>query len=90
MKTKTEHAYITRTPGVCGGEPIIKGTRIAVRLIAEWYRKGCTADEILEYYPHLDLAKIYDALSYYHDHRKEMDKAIEENSEPHLKRAYNL
>ena len=31
---KTEHPYVERVPGVCGGAPIIKGTRIAVRLIA--------------------------------------------------------
>src|SRR3990172_7099852 len=90
MKTKTEHAYISTTPGVCGGEPIIKGTRIAVRMIAGWYKMGRTPDEILELYPHLNLAKIYDALSYYHDHQKEIDKLIEENSEEHLRKAFNL
>jgi uncharacterized protein (DUF433 family) len=30
----TEHPYVIRHAGIGGGEPMIKGTRIAVRLIA--------------------------------------------------------
>ncbi|MBI5696508.1 MAG: DUF433 domain-containing protein [Nitrospirae bacterium] len=90
MKTKTGHTYITRTPGVCGGEPVIQGSRISVRLIAGWYRMGRTADEILEYYPQLSLAKIYDALSYYHDHREEVDKSIEDDTEARLRKDFKL
>lgn len=29
----TEYRYITRMPGVCGGRPIIKGTRTPVKAI---------------------------------------------------------
>jgi len=64
----TEHPHIVRMPGIGGGEPIIKGTRVAVRLIAQYYKAGMAAEEIQRDYPRLDAAAIYDAISYYIDH----------------------
>lgn len=40
--------------GVCGGTPVIKGTRIPVSLIFELVALHYTIDEILDYYPSLD------------------------------------
>jgi hypothetical protein len=34
---------------------------------------GLSADEIVSRYPHLTLADVYAALTYYHDHRAEID-----------------
>ncbi|MGE0827193.1 MAG: DUF433 domain-containing protein, partial [Candidatus Binatia bacterium] len=59
---QTEHPYIVRVAGICGGRPIIKGTRISVRHIAERYRAGDTVEEILQGYPHLQGAAVFDAL----------------------------
>lgn len=76
-RQQTEHPYITSTPGVCGGEPRIKGHRIPVWLIAAWHIKlGYDAEEIQQIYPQLTLAEIYDAFSYYYDHLDEIDQAI--------------
>ena len=36
-------------------------------------------DEILIALPHLNAAQVYDALSYYHSHRPEIDQPIEED-----------
>ncbi len=75
----TEHPYIVRVEGVCGGSPIIKGTRISVRIIAELYKMGVTVDEILQMYPHLNAAAVYDAISYYLDHQEEIEAEIIRN-----------
>ena len=40
------------------------------------HRRGLTADQIRELYPHLTPGQIYAALSYYADHQVEMDAAI--------------
>ncbi|MGH7230317.1 MAG: DUF433 domain-containing protein [Nitrospiraceae bacterium] len=37
---------------------------------------GQTPEELLAHYPHLSLASIYDALSYYYDNRDEIDREI--------------
>jgi uncharacterized protein (DUF433 family) len=76
---QTEHPYVVRVAGVCGGRPIIKGTRISVGHIAQLYKAGDTIEEILEAYPHLKAAAVYDAISYYLDHQKEIEQEIAEN-----------
>lgn len=78
---KLKHLYIERKKGVCGGEPVIVGTRISVSLVVELERVGNSVDEIVAMYPHITHAQVYDALSYYYDHKEEIDKIIEENKE---------
>ncbi|MBI3795621.1 MAG: DUF433 domain-containing protein [Deltaproteobacteria bacterium] len=76
---QTEHPYIVRVPGICGGRPTIKGTRITVQLIAELYKVGDSVEEMLQGYPHLPAAAVYDAISYYLDHQPEIEQAIVNN-----------
>lgn len=80
VELKTEHPYIIRNPEICGGSPIISGTRITVRLIAGLVKSGSPAEDILLGYPHLTFAQIHDAISYYFDHKEEIEKEIEENT----------
>lgn len=49
---------VERRRSVMGGEPVFKGTRIPVRLIAQMLDDGTEASEILEGYPALDRRKI--------------------------------
>ncbi|MFQ5812332.1 MAG: DUF433 domain-containing protein [Anaerolineae bacterium] len=76
---RTEHPYIVRVPGIASGEPIIKGTRVPVRAIVLHYKASETLDEILEAYPHVPPAGVFDAISYYLDHQEEIEALIEEN-----------
>jgi uncharacterized protein (DUF433 family) len=85
MIVATETFYITTDKSILGGEPIIKNTRTTVRAIVELYRLGISAEEIPSHLPHLNLAQIFSALSYYSDHKEEINKyilrnRIEENS----------
>lgn len=82
---KLKHPYIEKKAGVCGGEPVIVGTRISVSLIVEMERADHTVDEMITMYPHITHAQVYDALSYYYDHKKEIDKIIDENKEEYWK-----
>jgi uncharacterized protein (DUF433 family) len=71
------HPYIVSDPTVCGGSPRIEGTRIAVRtVVIATLLHGQTPEQLLQHYPHLSLAAIHDALSYYYDHREVMDREI--------------
>ncbi|MBI3362892.1 MAG: DUF433 domain-containing protein [Chloroflexi bacterium] len=79
---RTEHPHIIRVSGVRGGEPIIEGTAIAVWAIADMYvRQQFTIDALLAYWPHVHPAKIFDALSYYFDHQRDIDEYLRQNSE---------
>lgn len=88
LKKEKIHPYITRNPRICGGEPIIKETRISVRLIVEWDNVGESVDEIVAMYPHITHAQVYDALSYYYDHKEEVDQYLKENTEKYVRRKY--
>src|SRR5712692_2524846 len=79
--TRTEHPHIVMTPGYIGGKPRIAGTRIAVWLVAAAHRDGWSIADMLENWPHVTQAQLHDALSYYHDHREEIDRQIYDNSE---------
>jgi uncharacterized protein (DUF433 family) len=77
--TPTEHPHIVRQPGVCGGSPIIRGTRISVRHVAELFKAGESVENILRSFPHLQPSWVHDAISYYLDHKPEIEREIEEN-----------
>ena len=79
---ETEHPYIERVPTVLSGEPVIKGTRTPVRAIVEHWKFGDSPEEIARQLPHLRLAQIFDALSYYDDHREEIEHYILINRVP--------
>lgn len=87
---KTEHPHIARHPKICGGSPVIRGTRITVRLLATLARCGETPEGILQAYPHLTLAQIHDALSYYFDHRQEIAQEIEDEKLAAVMQRLNL
>lgn len=70
--------HITVKSDLVGGKPHITGHRITVQNIAIWHeRMGKSADEICAEYD-LQLSEVYAALSYYFDHREEIDQSIEE------------
>lgn len=76
---KTGHHHIICIEDICGGEPIIKGTRMPVRSIIKYLKIGETVESILEDFPQLNASQIYDCLSYYYEHQSEIDKYIEIN-----------
>ena len=86
----TEHPHIVRVVGVCGGRPLIKGTRISVSHIAVLYKRGASVEEIVQDYPHLTPAGVHDAISYYLDHQGEIEQEIADGRIEALAAKYNF
>jgi uncharacterized protein (DUF433 family) len=82
MSPATEHLYIATNEHILGGEPIITGTRTPVRAIVEMWRMGVAPEEIPTRLPHLSLAQVFNALSYYSDHQHEINRYLERNFIP--------
>lgn len=82
MTTVTEYKYIVRDKEIFGGESVIGGTRTPVRAIVENWRLGLSPEEIVIHMPHLTLAQVFEALSYYSDHQEEINNYIEKNQIP--------
>ena len=45
--------YIERVPTICGGEPVIKGTRVTLRTVLASLAEGASIAEILGDFPTL-------------------------------------
>lgn len=71
----TAYPHIVKVTGVCGGEAIIEGTRIAVwHVIGYYYKVGMSVEDILAEWDYLTPAQVFSALAYYHDNRQEIDE----------------
>jgi len=82
MIQATKHRYVISDEKILSGEPIIEGTRTPVRAIVEMWRQGVLPEEIPSQLPHLTLAQVFDALSYYSDHQEKINDHIERNRIP--------
>jgi uncharacterized protein (DUF433 family) len=69
---RTEHPHIVKSADVIGGMPRVEGTRFSVLQIRNWIESGMDLDYIVENFPPLTPAQIYDALSYSYDHPEEL------------------
>jgi uncharacterized protein (DUF433 family) len=82
QKVITNHPFVVKKEGVCGGSLIIEGTRTRVIDIAiEYEILGLSPDEIINSHPYLNLSQVHDALSYYYENRDELDQKIEPDQE---------
>ncbi|MHC5614163.1 MAG: DUF433 domain-containing protein [Nostoc sp.] len=82
MFAETSSRYVTHNPEILSGEPIIIGTRTSVRAIVGLWRLGIMLKEILNHLPHLTVAQVFDALSFYLDHQAEINEYIQRNRVP--------
>lgn len=55
----SEDYLIVSDPAICGGRPVVKGTRVPVQYVLEFWDLGYSAERIHEQYPTvpLDLVK---------------------------------
>ena len=50
--------YIVRDPTVCGGKPVVRGTRVTIRTVLASLAEGLTVEEIVTEFPTLDEAAV--------------------------------
>lgn len=77
VETGSKAQLIVRTPGIQGGEPIIRGTRVPVRSVAlardeDGLELSAIAREFC-----VDLAAVEAALAYYDGHKAEIDRIVD-------------
>ena len=67
---------IESNPKIHEGCLIIAGTGVTIRRIVSWYKLGYSAEEIVDEIPHLSLAQVYAALTYYHTNQEAIELEI--------------
>jgi len=55
---------IVRHPKLCGGEPVLKGTRVTLRTVLASLAEGATAQEVLEDFPTLTADDVRAAIAF--------------------------
>lgn len=81
LAEKAEHPYIVSQADFCGGSPVIRGTKFPVRSVVNYVlHHGISPEELIKEFSHLTLAQVYDALSYYYDHKESVDQDLRDNS----------
>ena len=61
------HPHVEARDELLGGSPCVRGTRIPVRRLWSWHRRGVTVETLLKRYPSLGPAKVLDALAFAYD-----------------------
>ncbi|BDA65869.1 hypothetical protein CAL7716_000350 [Calothrix sp. PCC 7716] len=72
---------IEKTPGVCGGDACISGTRIPVWVLVNARNLGISEAQLLKDYPTLSATDLINAWVYASINSEEIETAIRENEE---------
>lgn len=56
--------YFLRDPGICGGEPVARGTRVTLRTILASLAEGASTEEILADFPTLTQEHVRAAIAF--------------------------
>ncbi len=76
-EARTKHPHIVVARGAGGDQAIVIGTRLSLVLLAALFNRGETPAGMLSMCPNLSPGALYDALSYYFDHKEEIDREIQ-------------
>lgn len=81
MAAEQDSVRIVKTPDVLGGKPRIAGRRISVGFVHETVEgRGLTPQTVADRHD-LDIADVYRALAYYHEHPGEMARFEQRRTE---------
>ena len=75
-----QHRPVDETPGIGGGYPQVRGTRIPVWVLVDYYRDLGSVEGVQELFPYLSRAQIQDALDYYAKCPDRVDEDRERNA----------
>jgi uncharacterized protein (DUF433 family) len=75
-----DHPYVSETPGVCGGYPVIRGTRTPVWVIVEHCREAGAIEPVVAALSHLTREQVRGALDYYTRYPARVDEDMARNA----------
>ena len=77
VKTRSASHVIVRVPGIHGGEPTVRGTRVSVRSIVIALERYNDLEHVARSFS-LDSEQVRAALAYYEAHKAEIDLIIDQ------------
>ena len=76
MSTVTTYPHVVKDPGSPARLENHPRTRVAM-IVMDYAARGLSPEEIVRHYPYLTQAEVHAAMTYYHDHRDEIDAEIQ-------------
>jgi uncharacterized protein (DUF433 family) len=76
MSTITTYPHIVKEPDSPARLETHPRTRVAM-IVMDYVGRGLGPEDIVRHYPYLTLAEVHAAMTYYHDHRDEIDGEIQ-------------
>lgn len=64
------HPHVRVDANILGGSPYVFGSRVPVRRLWSFYRKGVALETLFKRFPRLGPAKIFDALAFAYDNEE--------------------
>ena len=74
---------LQNTPLIIGDDGTIhvKGSRVALDVIVREFKRGATAEQIVEDFPSLNLRDVYGAIYYYLEHEAEVEEYLKKQKD---------
>lgn len=76
MSTIASYPHIVKDVGLPARLDSHPRTRAAM-IVMDYLGRGLAPEDIVRHYPYLTLAEVHSAMTYYHDHRNEIDAEIQ-------------
>jgi uncharacterized protein (DUF433 family) len=64
---RVEHPHVETRGDLLDGSPCVRGSRVPVRRLWSWHRRGVSVETLLKRYPSLGPARVLDALAFAYD-----------------------
>ncbi len=64
---RVPHPHVEARDDILAGSPCVRGTRVPVRRLWSWHRRGVSVETLLKRYPKLGPARVLDALAFAYD-----------------------
>ena len=77
---RVPHPHVELRADLLQGSPCVRGSRVPVRRLWSWHRRGVSVETLLKRYPALGPARVLDALAFAYDNTEliEADLSREE------------
>ena len=66
-QVRVQHPHVEVRVDLFDGSPIVRGSRVPVRRLWTWHRKGVSVELLVKRYPTLGWAKVLDGLAFAYD-----------------------
>ena len=78
---RVPHPHVECDDAVMNGSPCVKGTRVPVRRLWSWHKRGTTIETLLKRYPQIGPARVLDALAFAYDNEDLVQADLDRENE---------